>query len=72
MGFLSAVEIAEFGHIRSNALLFNRSRTFLSLGKTWNIPADAVNLRKCQTSSTSPLLTRLIEEKFKNKGWHLN
>ncbi len=75
MGFLSAADWAELlGHIRREVCairangrvpgaLVGKLETFSRCSKTFS--------KKCQTSSTSPLLSRLIEEKTKNKGRYL-
>ena len=69
MGFLSAAEIAELWGISErsvrNYCATGRVPGAFLVGKTWNIPANAVkpSRKNAKTSSTSPLLTRLIEEK---------
>ena len=69
MGFLSAVQIAELWGISErsvrNYCATGRVPGAFLVGKTWNIPADAVkpSRKNAKTSSTSPLLSRLIEEK---------
>ena len=69
MGFLSAAEIAELWGISErsvrNYCATGRVPGAFLVGKTWNIPADAVkpSRKNAKTSSTSPLLSRLIEEK---------
>ena len=69
MGFLSAVEIAELWGISErsvrNYCSTGRVPGAFLVGKTWNIPADAVkpSRKNAKTSSISPLLSRLVEEK---------
>ena len=69
MGFLSAAEIAELWGISErsvrNYCATGRVPGAFLVGKTWNIPADAVkpSRKNAKASSTSPLLSRLIEEK---------
>ena len=69
MGFLSAAEIAELWGISErsvrNYCATGRVPGAFLVGKTWNIPVDAVkpSRKNAKTSSTSPLLSRLIEEK---------
>ena len=69
MGFLSAVEIAELWGISErnvrNYCSTGRVPGAFLVGKTWNILADAVkpSRKNAKTSSISPLLSRLVEEK---------
>ena len=66
MGFLSAVEIAELWGISErsvrNYCSTGRVPGAFLVGKTWNIPADAVkpSRKNAKTSSISPLRSRLV------------
>lgn len=69
MRFLSATQIAELWGISErsvrNYCANGRVPGAFLVGKTWNIPADAAkpSRKNAKTSSTSSLLSRLIEEK---------
>lgn len=69
MGFLSAVEIAEIWGVSErsvrNYCAQGRVPGAFLMGKTWNIPSDAVKPARSNSrgTSVSPLLARLREEK---------
>lgn len=79
MGFLSAAEIAELWEVSErsvrNYCAQGRVPGAFLMGKTWSIPADAAKPTRsnAKASATSPLLTRLREEKtskFKGGIYH--
>lgn len=79
MGFLSAAEIAELWEVSErsvrNYCAQGRVPGAFLTGKTWSIPADATKPARsnAKASATSPLLTRLREEKtskFKGGIYH--